>query len=422
MTTSVAGRQDKGTVRTRARHRYRPRRQLAGEPAALLNGGARRARAIERRSSRAARPPCLVSFSGGRDSSAVLAIATALARREGLDLPIPATNIVRDAPAANEEEWQRPVISHLGLEEWVRIEHGSDLDVIGPIAQRLLERHGLLWPCNVHFHVPLLEAAHGGSLLTGLGGDELFDAMIEPRRPRRDLRGRGFDMLPASARRIFLTRRSPVSLPWLRPHANRALRAVIARERAAVPRALRSRLAWTRALRYLEAGIAALELVAADESVQLIHPLFGLPVWAAVADAAPAGYASRTAGMDALFGDLLASAVIARETKAHFDQAFWNAPSREFARTWIGTGVPEQWVDPGALAAHWQRPNPLAQSFTLLQAAWLESVHSLNETMIMRSLIRPMSESILAEGINRIGRPSGPAGDRIPNHPQGEVG
>src|SRR5687768_13796753 len=35
------------------------------------------------------RPPCVVSFSGGRDSSAVLAIAAHVARREGLPLPIP---------------------------------------------------------------------------------------------------------------------------------------------------------------------------------------------------------------------------------------------------------------------------------------------------------------------------------------------
>jgi hypothetical protein len=38
------------------------------------------------------RSPCLVSFSGGRDSSAVLAVAASVARREGLPLPIPATN------------------------------------------------------------------------------------------------------------------------------------------------------------------------------------------------------------------------------------------------------------------------------------------------------------------------------------------
>ena len=38
------------------------------------------------------RPPCLVSFSGGRDSSLVLAIASDVARRHGLPLPVPATN------------------------------------------------------------------------------------------------------------------------------------------------------------------------------------------------------------------------------------------------------------------------------------------------------------------------------------------
>src|ERR1700749_707865 len=47
------------------------------------------------------RSPCLVSFSGGRDSSAVLAAAAALARREGLPLPIPAT-IVFPAAAATD--------------------------------------------------------------------------------------------------------------------------------------------------------------------------------------------------------------------------------------------------------------------------------------------------------------------------------
>ena len=37
------------------------------------------------------RPPCLVSFSGGRDSSIVLAVAASAARRQGLSLPIPVT-------------------------------------------------------------------------------------------------------------------------------------------------------------------------------------------------------------------------------------------------------------------------------------------------------------------------------------------
>jgi hypothetical protein len=34
------------------------------------------------------RPPCVIGFSGGRDSSSLLALATHLARREGLPMPV----------------------------------------------------------------------------------------------------------------------------------------------------------------------------------------------------------------------------------------------------------------------------------------------------------------------------------------------
>ena len=105
------------------------------------------------------RPPCMVSFSGGRDSSAVLAAAVALARREGLPPPIPVTNVFPEAPDTDEHHWQERVVRHLGLTDWVRLQHTDGLDLLGPYAQRVLQRHGLLWPFNVHFHVPLLEAA-----------------------------------------------------------------------------------------------------------------------------------------------------------------------------------------------------------------------------------------------------------------------
>ena len=62
------------------------------------------------------RGPCLVSFSGGRDSSAVLAVATAVARREGLQPPIPATLRFPSAADSAETEWQEGVIAHLGLQ------------------------------------------------------------------------------------------------------------------------------------------------------------------------------------------------------------------------------------------------------------------------------------------------------------------
>ncbi len=179
------------------------------------------------------RPPCLVSFSGGRDSSAVLAVATALARKEGLPDPIPATNRFLDAPASDEAQWQEGVVAHLGLADWLRLEFTDELDAVGPYAQRALHRHGLLWPFNAHFHLPLIEATDGGSMLTGVGGDELFMA-ARPRRaytvmtaqdaPRpRDVLTLGLAVAPRSLRRAVYRRRTTVPFAWLAPRARRAL-------------------------------------------------------------------------------------------------------------------------------------------------------------------------------------------------------
>jgi hypothetical protein len=75
--------------------------------------------------------------------------------------------------------------------------------------------------------------------------------------------------------------------------------------------------------------------------------------------------------MRCLFGDLLPPDIIDRCTKGRFDEVFWTDRAREFARSCGNDGVPVQWVDRDALRRHWDQPQPLAQSFTLLQAAWL---------------------------------------------------
>src|SRR4029453_2177355 len=56
------------------------------------------------------RPPCVVSFSGGRDSSVVLAAAVRAARREGLPAPIPLSAQNPECPKADESRWQEMVI------------------------------------------------------------------------------------------------------------------------------------------------------------------------------------------------------------------------------------------------------------------------------------------------------------------------
>jgi Asparagine synthase len=330
------------------------------------------------------RPPCLVSFSGGRDSSLVLAAATQLARREAIPDPIPVTNRVRSAVLADESHWQEKLVRHLRLAEWERCEHTDELDIVGPYAQRVIRRHGLLWPFNVHFHLPLLDLAGGGSLLTGIGGDELFGAAARSRLaavltgsapPRRAdaLRAAGI-LAPAGLRERALARRHPVPFPWLRAPAQHAVARALAATDAREPQGVRSRLRFWRRLRSLRIGAASLDLLARDTDVQLLHPLSDDRVWNAFGGAArPHGFRDRTDAMRQLFGDLLPDDLVTRSDKATFDEAFWTNRAEVVARDWTGNGVPLSVVDPHALQSHWGSPAPRAQSFSLLQAAWLAS-------------------------------------------------
>ena len=59
--------------------------------------------------------PCYVLFSGGRDSSLVLALATRAARQLGVADPIPVTAVYPDDERADESEWQDLVLEHLGV-------------------------------------------------------------------------------------------------------------------------------------------------------------------------------------------------------------------------------------------------------------------------------------------------------------------
>jgi asparagine synthase (glutamine-hydrolysing) len=318
------------------------------------------------------RGPCVVSFSGGRDSSAVLAVAAAVARREGLPLPIPATHRFAPAPASDEREWQELVIRHLDLPDWVRLEHDDALDIVGPVATKVLRRHGLLWPFNAHFHVPLLEVAHGGSLLTGIAGDELFAAASSRPSPTR-LAARALARAPRPLRLAVRARRHGPAAPWLSRPARRRLQRAAAVEHLGEPAGLDARMAWWHTLRYLEIGTASLALLAGDEDVHLAHPLWDAAFWGAVAASAPfGGFVSRTTAMRALFGDVLPDSVLGRADKASFNDAFWRGASRELAGSWNGEGLPQALIDRSALRRMWASDAaPPGQTFTALQAVWL---------------------------------------------------
>jgi hypothetical protein len=328
------------------------------------------------------RAPCLVSFSGGRDSSVVLAVATTVARREGLPLPIPATNRFPNASATDESDWQERVVSHLGLDEWIRLEHEDELDCVGPFATSVLKRHGLLWPFNAFFHVPLLQLASGGSLLTGVGGDEFLSpsswaralGVLQGRqRPKPlDVFRIALALAPPAFRRRVIRRRLPVRYTWLRPNARRSFANAWAAQAAADPLEWAAHYAWVRRLRYLQVGAASLSLLASDEDVSIVHPFLDAGFGAALANLPP-GERQWTRGetMQALFGRLLPEATLARRFKTVFDEPFWNEPSRSFASGWNGDGVDLEIVDPEALAVEWAQPEPDPRSFLLLQAVWL---------------------------------------------------
>ncbi|MFG1919846.1 asparagine synthase-related protein [Micromonospora sp. NPDC048898] len=313
------------------------------------------------------RPPCVVSFSGGLDSSLILAVAVRAARREGLPNPVPVTWRFAEAPRADESDWQLRVITALGLGgSWQILRAADDLDLVGPVARRLLHRHGVVHPVNLHLHLPIAELATGGALLTGAGGDQILAGWRRP--PAASLRARLWWLRHAAR-----TRQGPAeSFPWLRAEvAREAYRAHRAEQRAE-PRRLRQRIAWHTRRRDLRTTCSALAAVAAEHRVTAIQPLLDEGFLAALAlrfgD-------HRGIGRDRLLAEMARGALPAEVTaprrKARFLEVFFRTPTREFVSSWDGSGADEGLVDPEALReiwSHWPIPGGTA---SLVQQLWL---------------------------------------------------
>jgi len=331
-------------------------------------------------------PPCVVSFSGGRDSSTVLALAVRVARREGLPLPVPVTLRFPEAEGADESSWQERVIDHLGLDEWERIELTDELDFVGPVAQDVMRRHGVVFPPNAHFHVPVAERARGGSMLTGAGGDQV---MIGRRRRQtitrraaptpKDVLRAAYRRLPDPVRRQVTLRRRSIRKPWLTPAG---LRATVDRilSMPPQPRPRDAQLRWMHRGRYLTGIRDSLALIAADRDAIAIHPFMEPGPMAAFAQMfGPGGIGDRSTAMRALFADLLPPELLERPRKAHFADAYCTQRLRDFAAGWSGGGVDRAIVDEARLREMWQRaaranvphPSDLFKAPMLLQAAWL---------------------------------------------------
>lgn len=329
-----------------------------------------------------ARTPCLVAFSGGRDSSALLATAAHVARQHGLPDPIPATYRYAKQPRTEESEWQEAVVDHVGLDEWLTIEVDTEFDVLGDLATAVLRRHGLYWPPNAHTMVPLLNAARGGTLITGNGGDEVLspwvgreiDQVLRGRRlpSRSELKWVAMALSPHALRAFAWRRRPLFTLSWLTPSAQAELLRCNAQRWAHRTGSWAEQIDGVGRLRYIRVARAAFRTLAADAGCALVEPFFDPLLTRAIGRFAPsAGYASRTEAFAALFGELLPAQTIARSSKAAFTEVLCGPAMTDFVTSWDGRGIDDRYVEPEVIRQVWAQPRPDFRSLTALQAAWL---------------------------------------------------
>lgn len=324
------------------------------------------------------RPPCVVSFSGGRDSSCLLALACSIARRDGLNLPIPATVSYPGDPDTYEDDWQHLVISYLNLNDWVRIDAPSP-DAVGADAMWVARRIGLKFPSNGYLTLPVARIAAGGALVTGIGGDELFGSasstwlrLVLRREPVtwRSVRRAASDL------RLGRSRREALSVvegeAWLRrPAATAAVkRQILATKRLAVTEEPAYRR-WLRS-RYYQSCVQTIDRISQLGGAEAFTPFLDPRVVVAVgAEAGLGGFPSRTEAMSRFFADVAPSAVVHRTTKAVFNRSLASASTHAFVQSWDGSGVDAEIVDPVLLRRIWSQASPDFRSQMLLQQAAL---------------------------------------------------
>jgi asparagine synthase (glutamine-hydrolysing) len=275
------------------------------------------------------------------------------------------------------------VVTHLGVGDWIRADLPAGLDAVGPVASAVLERTGLFYPANTHIVVPMLDHARGGTIVFGIGGDELFalwtlrrlaDIAAGRTRARRDdLRTFAGACLPARAR---LARRPRGSIdppiPWLRPEAQARLGREIAEEEAYDTRRWDRHVRRVPHLRYLAVAMRHMRRITATVDARSETPFLDPALCESLARAGGwRGFGGRTATLRALFSELLPDDVLARTDKATFGKAYFTDETQRFAAEWSGKGLDDELVDAQVVREVWMRPEFDFRSALLLQSAWL---------------------------------------------------
>ena len=263
----------------------------------------------------------------------------------------------------------------------MRLTYTSELDLLGPFAQRVLLRHGLVWPPAAFVLVPLLELARGGTLVTGEGGDELFAnprlgalrALHRAPSSRPAARHAAEAVAPRSVRRLVArSAYDGLAPPWLTAPARARLARLLADDEARTPLGFGGWLRRLLARRAWREGRATFAVLAAEVDAACVHPLLDVRVLRALQGSSPPwGFADRSAALRGLFGDLLPDVALARATKAVFNSALFHDHTRRFVAGWDGAGVDPRLVDIATLRNAWCDPTPSVLSAALLQSAWL---------------------------------------------------
>ncbi len=325
--------------------------------------------------------PCYVLFSGGRDSSAILATAVHVARRDALPEPVPVTVRHPESPESDETAWQELVLRHLRVERHEVLHMHGEQSLLGDVALDAIRRRGPMWPAAVQVQGALYRHLDPGVVVSGEGGDMVINghraaavrAMLEG-PTRASLRDGLYAVRPTwwsrRAMTAALVQDNRAVPAWLRGHGRQLYTdAVVAM--STVP------LRWDSATRLMgrtrpvTIGLANFEAAIIEYSCVPVSP-FLVPefVDALAHDAGPTGWGDRTAVFRRLVGDLLPDAVLSRTSKASFNSTRWGAAEREFAQSWDGVGFDDTWIDPEALRREWLSERPHPASSYLLQVAW----------------------------------------------------
>jgi asparagine synthase (glutamine-hydrolysing) len=127
-------------------------------------------------------------------------------------------------------------------------------------------------------------------------------------------------------------------------------------------------------LRPVALASQTLRALAEEAGVLRIDPLLDPGFLAAYTSAGDRfGPLDRTTALFQFFSDLLPAEVLARRSKAHFNQAAFGPGARAFVESFTGSGLDPELVDVDALADTWRANEPNALSFALLQSSWLAS-------------------------------------------------